>query len=379
MTETPSAVLIVDDTAANRRLYEVSLRGMSVETVPAGSAEEALARCAEREFALILLDVHLGATSGFDLARQLREATPPVLTPIVFVSAVYTHDADIFKGYQLGAVDYILSPVVPQILRAKVRVFVDLHRLHRQARAQARAVEQAYAELHEAHRDLERFSFSVSHDLRTPLGHILGFGQLLQQRCGPVLDEQGQAWLRQLLDAGRNMTVLIDDMLLLARLSHEELHLADVDVSALAAELAASLAAGQPQRRVRWDIAPGLRARCDARLLRLALSNLLSNALKYSALQPEAVIGLHQVDAVPTFRVSDNGAGFDVVAAGERLFQPFQRFHGQQFEGSGVGLSVVQQVVHKHGGRLWAESAPGQGARFFFTLPVRAEGEGARP
>jgi signal transduction histidine kinase len=267
-------------------------------------------------------------------------------------------------------VDYILSPVVPQILRAKVEGFLALYRLRQQAQAQAAAIERAYGELHQAHADLERFSYSLSHDLRTPLGHMLGFGQLLQQRHAAALDEQGRTWLQHMMDAAQRMTGIIDDMLVLARLSHQELERSDVDLSAMAAELAVSLSAGQPQRQLRWDIAPGLRAQCDARLLRLALANLLSNAFKYSAGQAQAVIGLQRVDDVPTFCVSDNGAGFDAAAAGERLFQPFQRFHDSRFEGSGVGLSVVEQVVRKHGGRVWAESAPGQGARFFFTLPV---------
>lgn len=369
MNDSLPAVLIVDDTAANRRLYEVVLRSTAATLVQAASAEEALARCAERDYALILLDVHLGGASGFDLARQLRESALQVDAPILFVSAVYTHDADIFKGYQLGAVDYILSPVVPQILRAKAEVFIALHRLRQQAQAQAAAMEQAFSELHQAHQDLERFSYSLSHDLRTPLGHMLGFGQLLQQRHGAALDAQGREWLRHMLDAGQRMTTIIDDMLLLAQLSHHELQRGDVDLSAMATELATALAAGQPQRRVRWEIAPGLHALGDERLLRLALSNLLSNAFKYSGGQAEAVIGLHRVDEAATFCISDNGAGFDAAAAGDRVFQPFQRFHDSGFEGSGVGLSVVHQVVSKHGGKVWAESAPGQGARFFFTLP----------
>ncbi|MDZ5455822.1 sensor histidine kinase [Azohydromonas lata] len=374
MSDTPPAVLIVDDTAANRRLYEVVLRGTGAMLVHAASAEEAMRRCAEQDYAVILLDVHLGEASGFDVARQLRESALQVQAPIVFISAVFTHDSDVFKGYQLGAVDYILSPVVPQILRAKVEGFLALYRLRQQAQAQAAAIERAYDELHQAHADLERFSYSLSHDLRTPLGHMLGFGQLLQQRQASALDEQGRAWLQHMMDAGQRMTGIIDDMLVLARLSHQELQRADVDLSAIAAELAASLSAGQPQRQVRWEIAPGLRAHCDARLLRLALANLLSNAFKYSAGQPQAVIELQRVDDVPTFCVSDNGAGFDAVAAGTRLFQPFQRFHDRRFEGSGVGLSVVHQVVRRHGGSVRAESAPGQGARFFFTLPAPAGG-----
>lgn len=377
MSDTQPAVLIVDDTAANRRLYEVVLRSTGAMLVQAASAEEAMARCTERDYAVVLLDVHLGEASGFDVARQLRASALQPQAPIVFVSAVFTHDADIFKGYQLGAVDYILSPVVPQILRAKVEGFLALYRLRQQAQAQAAAIERAYEELHQAHADLERFSYSLSHDLRTPLGHMLGFGQLLQQRQAAALDEQGRGWLQHMMDAGQRMTGIIDDMLVLARLSHQELQRADVDLSAMAAELAALLSAAQPQRQVRWDIAPGLHAQGDARLLRLALANLLSNAFKYSAGQPEAVIGVQRLEEASTFCVSDNGAGFDATAAGTRLFQPFQRFHDNRFEGSGVGLSVVQQVVRKHGGVVWAESTPGQGARFYFTLP--APGSDAEP
>lgn len=365
------AILIVDDQDANHRLYRATLKGMGCALFSVRTGEQAIAMCRERGFAMILLDVHLQGMNGFEVALRLREGGLAEGTPIVFVSAVYTHESNAFRAYRLGAVDYILSPVVPQILRAKASAFLRLHRMRREAEAQARSLERAYRELRSAHAELEHFSYSVSHDLRTPLGHIAGFAQLLQRRSGAQLDDKGREYLNHVLDAARHMNALIDDILELARMTRSELHGEPVDLSAMAREIATELN-GAAQPPVQWQVDEGVQVHGDARLLRLALGNLMGNAWKYTGRRndPAVRFGRSVSDGQAVYYVRDNGAGFDLKAAGDRLFRPFQRFHSDAvFQGTGVGLAIVQRVVTKHGGQIWAESAPDAGASFFFTLP----------
>jgi two-component system, sensor histidine kinase and response regulator len=384
MTQDIPALLIVDDHEPNIRLYRAVLKDLGADVLSAASGEQAIALCAHRDFAMILLDVHLDGMSGFDVALRLRESDPAVTAPIVFVSAVYTHEDDAFRGYRLGAVDYLLSPVVPGILRAKAAAFIRLHRLRWEQLTQHLALEAAYRDLRSAHSELEHFSYSVSHDLRTPLSQIIGFADLLRLRCGDSMDQTARGYLDRLGDSARRMNTLIDDLLSLASMTRSELKPAPVDLSALAREVADELSQGQPERAplpVTWAMADDLQAQGDPGMLRVALVNLLSNALKYSAGQPAPQIEFGSLDqgGQTVFFVGDNGAGFDAQAAGDRLFRPFQRFHhASDFEGNGVGLAIVQRVVTRHGGSIWAESEPGQGARFFFTLHTPRPGRASQ-
>jgi signal transduction histidine kinase len=376
--DTP-AILIVDDHEANLRLYRAILQDAGAELLAVRSGAQAIALCAERSFAMVLLDVHLSDMSGFDVARALRLGGQGAASPIVFVSAVYTHEADTFRGYRLGAVDYILSPVVPEILRAKAAVFIGLQRLRSEAQAQTQAVDHAYRELRSAHTELEHFSFSVSHDLRTPLSQIAGFADLLRLQAGHALDAAARGWVDNIAGAAQRMQQLIDDLMALSRMTRAELRSETVDLSTLAWEVAGELNGSEPQRQVEWHVANNLQAQGDARLLRAAVANLLSNAWKYSAGNSTPCIEFGRIDqrGQAVFYVRDNGAGFDAQGAGDRLFLPFQRFHTDAaFEGHGVGLAIVQRVVVKHGGQIWAESAPGHGASFFFTLQAASNDAG---
>jgi signal transduction histidine kinase len=371
MPATP-AILVVDDNPANRRLYQATLHDLGAELYTASSGEEALARCGERHYAMILLDVHLSGMSGFEVAQAIRDKHEGQDAPIVFVSAMYVHAQDTYRGYRLGAVDYILSPVVPEILRAKAAVFIRLHRMRLEAQAQAQVVEKAYRELRTVHAEMEGFSYSVSHDLRTPLGQVAGFADLLQMCHAGALPDKAREYVGYIQGAAGRMNSLIDDMLLLGNLTRTEMQVQPADLSHMAQALLEELALTHPRAHAQFEVEKGLLAKGDPRLLRVALSNLLSNAWKYTAgvPRPRVEFGHTQgADGAAVFYVRDNGAGFDVSAAGERLFHPFQRFHTEaMFQGNGVGLAIVQRVIEKHGGRIWAESSPGQGATFFFTL-----------
>lgn len=226
------------------------------------------------------------------------------------------------------------------------------------------------AELEAVNREMEAFSYSVSHDLRAPLRVISGFSQALQEDAGDRLDAANQTHLNRVREATRHMELLIDDMLTLASVSRTDMDRTSVDVSALARQILDDLVAAEPGRAIRIEIEPGLRAAADLRLLRIALENLLSNAVKFCAPQDSATIalGLEDTEAGRAFFVRDNGVGFDMSRA-DRLFRPFHRLHdGRRFPGTGIGLATVQRVIRRHGGRIWAKSAPGEGAVFYFTL-----------
>ena len=233
-----------------------------------------------------------------------------------------------------------------------------------------RKVEERTAQLEAANKELEAFSYSVSHDLRAPLRGIDGFSQALLEDYADRLDGEGQDYLRRIRAATQRMARLIDDLLNLSRITRAGLRREPVDLSAIARSVAEQLARSHPGRKVEFRIAEGVKAEGDPHLLRVALENLLGNAWKFTGKTPAARVefGVTEADGAPAYFVRDNGAGFDMAYAG-KLFGAFQRLHdAREFEGTGIGLATVQRVVRRHGGRVWAEGAPGLGATFYFTL-----------
>lgn len=226
-----------------------------------------------------------------------------------------------------------------------------------------------------ANRELEAFSYSVSHDLRAPLRAIDGFSQALLDDYHNLLDDQGRDYLRRVRAATQRMARLIDDLLRLSRLTRGELSIDLIDLSALAKSVAAELQKSHPERQVEFTIANGLTARTDPHLLKVVLENLLDNAWKFTSKRKDAVI---EFDALPmnqttAFFVRDNGAGFDMTYA-DKLFATFQRLHtDKEFPGTGIGLSLVQRIVHRLGGQVWAKGEVGGGATFYFTLKDNSE------
>jgi PAS domain S-box-containing protein len=231
-------------------------------------------------------------------------------------------------------------------------------------------VRQRTAELQSANAELESFSYSVSHDLRAPLRGIDGFSQILVEDYGDKLDETGRQHMARIRNAIQRMSALIDDLLTLAQISRGDLRCQTVDLSAVAERWRKHLSALAPARRVEWTLHPDLYAQGDPVLLELVLQNLLENAWKFSLKREPANIefGRRLADGVSAFFVADNGDGFDPAYA-ERLFEPFQRLHHvSQFPGTGIGLATVRRIVSRHGGKVWAEAAPGHGATIYFTL-----------
>ena len=333
---------------------------------------------------MILLDVKMPDMDGFETAALIRERDKSRDTPIIFLTAADKTHTEAVRGYAVGAVDYLVKPVVPEFVRSKVSVFVELAKktelLRRQAE-QLRVGEQSARELAETraglvrelehkNQELESFSYAVSHDLRAPLRRIEAFSRAVLESQRDRLDADGRRFFDRIQEASRQMSQLIDDVLHLSKVSRAELRQQDVDLSALATAIVERLREAEPDRVVETRIRPGVVVSGDGQLLRIALSNLLENAWKFTARQPAACIefGLISLAGDSTYFVRDNGAGFDMTYA-DRLFGPFQRLHlATEFPGSGIGLATVRRIIHRMGGRVWAEGLVGRGATFHFTL-----------
>ena len=227
------------------------------------------------------------------------------------------------------------------------------------------------AELTAANAELESFSYSVAHDLRAPLRQIAGFSRILAEECGPELSDNSKKYLQRIQEGSQHMGNLVDDLLLLAKVSRQKLSRRPTPLNEILDRVLESLRVEWAGREIHWQIDPLWTAHCDPGLIAQVFVNLLSNAIKFTRHQVAARIHVGQtsVNGERVLFVRDNGAGFDMAYAG-KLFGVFQRLHSaQEFEGTGVGLANVQRIVHKHGGRIWAEAELEKGACFFLTLP----------
>ncbi len=263
---------------------------------------------------------------------------------------------------------------------------VDRQQAQQQAQELNQGLQQAVIELRSVNQELETFSYSVSHDLRAPLRSIDGFSQALLEDCTDRLDDAGHDYLRRIRTASQRMGHLIDDLLTLSRVIRSEMKREAVDLSRLATQIVRDLQQSQPDRRATVTIQPGLVAQGDSRLIQVILENLLNNAWKFTAGRSHANISFGRDESAiattnspqTTYMVRDDGVGFD-MAYENKLFSPFQRLHSvTEFPGNGIGLATVQRIIHRHGGKVWAEGIREQGATFYFTLPSQpADASGA--
>lgn len=279
-----------------------------------------------------------------------------------------------------------LVPNIPKALSLKSpreleREIIERRKAEQQLQAMndnlEKLVVERTRELEAANAELEAFSYSVSHDLKAPLRHLEFFSHSLQTKYTDMLDEGGQDYLGRIRKNALQMDGLIDGMLKLSRLNRGELNLAPTSLSSQAEDIARVLDEQHPRRGLCWKIRPDVVATGDPVLLRQVMENLLSNAWKYTRNNPKPEIEIGRISSekgTPVYYVRDNGIGFDMKDAKE-LFVPFKRLdYAQQYEGSGIGLATVQRIIHRHGGRIWAEGTPNGGASFFFTLnPTRIQ------
>ncbi len=368
------SILIVDDDSTKRFALKTILAPLGENVVEASSGADALRQLLRQEFAVILLDVRMPVMNGFETAQLVRQRPRSELTPIIFVTALDQAETDMGRGYDLGAVDFVFAPVVPAILRAKVTVFVELYRAQEELRRYRSRLEMLVEErttaLTAINRELEAFSYSVSHDLRAPLLAFDGMSKTMLEEYGDRLDKRAKDNLKRMRGASQRMTSVFDGLQTLFRLTSGEVHRERLDVTALAKDIVAETRASVPQREVKVAIAPGMTASGDMRLVRILLANLLSNAWKFTSGKPSPRIdvGTEMVDGESRIFVRDNGVGFDMIYA-HRLFGAFQRLHSQsEFPGAGIGLATARRIVNRHGGRIWAEGAAGEGATFYFVI-----------
>ncbi|HVZ13941.1 MAG TPA: response regulator [Bauldia sp.] len=383
----PHKILAVDDSITYLNVLTEALRGEGYDVVTAHSGEEALELLAVQSVGCILLDLIMPGLGGTETCRRIKNTALMRDIPLIMLTA-RDDRAAMLEGFGAGADDYIAKSSEFDVLKARVRVqirrkqFEDENRRIREellakeleaadARASKELAEtraELVAALERKNKELEAFSYSVSHDLRAPLRAIDGFSQALLEDFADKLDASGQNYLKRIRGGAQRMGELIDDMLQLSQVSRAELRAQPIDLSALAREIATGLSAGG--RKVEVRIEDGLTANADRRLMKIVMENLLGNAWKFTgkADHPQVEIGRTLVEQGPAFYVRDNGAGFDMALA-DKMFQPFRRLHSEaDFPGTGVGLATIQRVIDRHGGRVWAEGKVGAGATFFFTL-----------
>ena len=401
-TLSPAKILLVDDQAENLLSAEAVLDSLGQEIIKAESGREALLRVLDHDFAVIVLDVMMPEMDGFETAALIRQRERSRQTPIIFLTALGRSEEHIRRGYALGAVDYMTKPFIPEILRSKVSVFVELNRKSEMLALQSKLLERRNSELQhairrswqaeekvkalnqhlqrqleqleEVNRELEAFSFSVSHDLRGPLSRIAGFSRALLDFHAGQLDGEGRLYLERIDRSAQHMCDLVEDLLNFSRLTGVQIHDEIVDMSAVVRAIGSDLRAREPRRTVDFVIADDVLVRGDPALLRAALENLMENGWKFTRRHAAGRIefGVLQQENGPVYFLKDDGAGFDMSEA-SRLFHPFQRLHkSADFEGTGIGLATVDRIILRHGGRIWAEGEVERGATFFFTLPQEA-------
>jgi two-component system, sensor histidine kinase and response regulator len=415
-----ASILLVDDRADKRLALSTVIASLGQNIVEATSGKEALRCLLQQEFAVILLDVNMPGMDGFETAHLIRQRRSSEHTPIIFITGISDTETHVSRGYSLGAVDYVLTPVLPEVLRTKVSVFVELYNKTEQIRQQAerlrlardqldvrvkeRTIELGIAndslkveiaerrraeaqvrklnadleqrvnhrtsELAAANHELEAFTYSVAHDLEAPLRHIQSYAELVQIECTSGLSAEARQYLDRITQRARTMGGMLEDLLKLSFVGKQDIHRQILNLKGTINRLIAGFNSDLPDRRIEWRVGPLADAPCDPGLMNLVLVNLLSNAIKYTRPRDPAIIEIGQttLGSETCFFVRDNGVGFEMKDA-SKLFGVFQRLHpAEDFEGTGVGLAIATRIVHRHGGRIWAEGAVNQGATFYFTL-----------
>jgi len=362
MNDKPN-VLIVDDKPENLVALEVVLRELDLNIVKASNGNEALKATLHHDFALALLDIQMPEMDGYELASILREEEKTSRLPFIFISAVYTSNLNVFKGYEQGAFSFITKPFQKEILINKVNFFIEKYQ-------QEAALFALNEELKNSNKELEAFSYSVSHDLRAPLRALSGYVETLREDYGTKLDADANNVINKIDNKTIQMGMLIDDLLAFSQLGRRDLRKTLVDVNDLVERLMNDVPDSVKERS---EVVIGHlhKVTADYSLLRQVLFNLISNAFKYSSKKEKPVIEIssEEKNGQIIFSVKDNGVGFDMKYA-DKLFGVFQRLHSQeQFEGTGAGLAIAHRIITKHHGKIWAEGKVNQGAVFYFSLP----------
>jgi two-component system, NtrC family, sensor kinase len=394
-------VLVIDDSITYLNKIAELLKEGDYEIILASSGKEAFVILETQLVDCILLDLHLPEMTGEEICREIKQSSQLKLIPIVVLTGSDDIDA-MKKSFNAGADDYIPKSSEIEVIKARLKAQLRRKQFEHESSllreqlykreveaaeakankelAESRAkllldLEQKNSELAIMNRELETFSYSVSHDLRAPLRSILGFTKIILDDFDSSFNEESKAYFLRIMNSAQQMGQLIDGLLELSRLTRKEIRNDTVDFSIIANEIIEELKKTEPERNASFSIAEKIVVKGDAVLLRTVLENLISNAWKFTSKIKDQKIefGIMNQNKKTVYYVKDNGAGFNMQYS-NKLFQTFQRLHSnEEFKGTGVGLATVQRIIHRHNGRIWAESELDQGATFFFTLQEHRE------
>lgn len=361
-------LLIVDDEPAHMTALYHTLEDSGYDVTAFPSARQALEEFNKHSFDLVLTDLQMPEMDGISFLRAAQDLDHNVVGIVMTGHGAIDTAIEAMKA---GALDYVLKPfklstILPVLSRA-----LEVRRLRMEIAQLQQRVREHMLELEATNKELESFSYSISHDLRAPLRAISGFSNMLVESYSPQLPGEAQHLLTRIMASAERMGQLIEHLLRFSRLSKQAINKRPVRMQTLVYEVLEELTKDVVDQRPQVQVQKLPDAVGDHVLLRQVFANLLSNAFKFTRNQPQpiVIVGCQQIDNEPAYYVRDNGAGFDMAHA-EGLFRVFHRLHSaQDYEGTGVGLSLVQRIVQRHGGRIWAEAAVNQGATFFFTLP----------
>jgi light-regulated signal transduction histidine kinase (bacteriophytochrome) len=407
-------ILLVDDREDNLLSIETILEPAGYTFVKALSGREALkVLLNEFDFALILMDVKMPNLNGFETASLIYQREKLRHIPIIFITANNYGDEQVFKGYMTGAVDYIYKPINPDLLRAKVGVFIDLYKKNHRLLAQEQKLvainKNLELEIHErkvsedkvkelnhrllenierlesANRDLDRFAFMASHDLQEPLRKMLMFSDRLAHKYKDLIDEEGKMFISRIQHAGERMQALIKDILLFSKTSIEKPVFVDTNLDEILGEVLGEMENVIKEKNAIIHAEPLPNLSVNPVLMRPLFHNLISNAVKYAKKDVQAVVRIYSEFSAATngsdsaevknkycrIYVEDNGIGFDQKYS-EQIFGMFKRLHlHTEFEGTGIGLALCKKIVEEHNGFITARSKLNEGSIFIISLPVQ--------
>ncbi len=379
------SILLVDDQPSKLVAHESILAELGQNIVTGTSGREALECLLKHDFAVILLDVNMPDINGFEIATMIRQRPRFQHTPVLFITGYNTSDIDRLKGYDIGAADYLFLPVIPSVLKAKVRVFVRLaqqrkfierqaERLvfsNRQQEDQIRTIQELNERLRAAVHELEAFSYTISHDLRSPLRAMQGYAQALLEDCQGKLGPEGEDYLQRISKAAVRMDALIQDVLTYSRVSKAEVNTEPLNLAELIDDVVKeSRSIQKAGARIKVQ-APLDKVEGHQAYLTQCVSNLLENAVKFVPRDrlPEIVVRTEATESRVRIWIEDNGIGID-PSHHARIFEMFGRINPQtDFEGTGIGLSIVRKAAERMGGTVGVDSVLGQGSKFWIELP----------
>ena len=369
MTEaSPARILIVDDEGAQMKALCHTLSDQGYQATGFVSAKAALAALRDQKFDLVLTDLMMPEMDGIALLRAALETDRELIGIIMTGEGTI---ATAVEAMKTGALDYILKPFKLSVILPVLSRALAVRRLRLKNAELEQRVRERTSELEAANRDLEAFGFSVSHDLRAPLRHIDGYADLVVTEFAGQMPAEAQRMLNLIRTSAGRMGRLIDDLLHFSRMGRQSMSKRPTSMTTLVREVLTETGKERTGRVIEIQVAELPDCVCDPSLLKQVLINLLSNAFKFTRQKEKALVevGARQQEGETIYFVRDNGAGFDMQNA-QKLFGAFQRFHRyDEFEGTGIGLSLVQRIIQRHGGRIWAEAAINEGATFYFTLP----------